>query len=195
MKTKVSVFLNPILQFGLVSGALFLVYIILLYVLEVNIYSVFFSFVSLLFIILFIVVPMVMGIKKINKRCDHPMNYGQKFITAFFIGLIGMVIYTLLFIVLFYYIDYEYMAGLRDQFLITMEERLGNAGMSEEMFQTQMARISKQMERAADPLYTLGTTLLSSVITPAITALIVAAAVNTRKHHENQVVIIEENKE
>lgn len=192
MNTNKSVFINGVVRFGLISAAVFVLYSILIYVLEVNIFAPFFSIASLLLTILFMVVPMVMGIRYINKMQVSAMGFGSKYLAAVLIGFMGMLMYSIVFWILMYQVDPAYMAGLQDRFVSDMYDRLGNAGMSEEMITSQMERIIRQMEKAKDPVRNLLTSLASSIITPGLIGLIVAAAVNTRRYHEDNIVVLDE---
>jgi hypothetical protein len=192
MKTGKSVFLNGILRFGLISAAVFAVYATLIYVLEVNIFATFFSMFSFLLMILFMVIPMVMGIRYINKQLTHPMAYGSKFLTSMLIGFIGMVVYAFVFWILMFKVDPAYMAGLQERFITDLYDKLAAYNLTEEQIQTSMARATKQMEAMKDPVKYLLTQLASSIILPALTSLIVAASVNTRRYHEDHVVVLDE---
>ncbi|HRZ43065.1 MAG TPA: DUF4199 domain-containing protein [Bacteroidales bacterium] len=192
MNTNKSVFINGVIRFGLISAAVFALYCILIYVLEVNIFAPFFSIFSLLLTILFMVVPMVMGIRYINKMQVSPMGFGSKYLAALLIGFIGMLVYSILFWILMYQVDPAYMAGMQEQFISDMYDRFAEAGMSEDLVASQMERIIRQMERAKDPVRNLLTSLASSIITPGLIGLIVAAAVNTRRYHEDHIVVLDE---
>ncbi len=192
MKTERSIFINGVLRFGMIAAAIFAVYSILLYVLEVNIFAPLFSILSLLLMILFMVIPMVLGIKHINKLSSDPMGFGGKYLAAIFIGFLGMLVYSIVFWVLMFQVDPNYMAGMQEQFMSDMYDRFAEMGMSEDMVATQMEKIIAQFEKAKDPVRSLLTSLASSVITPALVGLIVAAAVNTRRFHEENVVILDE---
>lgn len=195
MKTVRQIFMQGILRFGLISAVIFAVYAILIYVLEVNIFAPFFSIFSLLLTILFIVIPMVLCIRYINKQLTAPMGFGQKYLAALLTGFIGMLVYSIVFWLLMYVVDPDYMKGLQEQFMTDMYERLANAGLAEDAINQQMERIVRQLERGKDPIRNLLTSLASAAGTPAIIGLIVAASVNTRRFHEENVVIIEENQQ
>ncbi|MFO7721929.1 MAG: DUF4199 domain-containing protein [Bacteroidales bacterium] len=195
MKSTCNHFLQLPLRYGLFGGLILAVYTIVLYLLEINLFGTFFSLLNMLILIGVIVIFMVITIRKVNASMPEPLNYWKKYLVAFLTGIIAMLIYSVAFYAVFYLLDPEYMQDMVDGFLVKMEEYFINAGLSEEMLQEQMAKLIKRMERTSDPLRSMGTTLLSSLITPGIIGLIVAAAVNTRKHHDEQLVIIDENQE
>jgi hypothetical protein len=195
MKTTGNQFLQLPLRFGLFGGLLLAVYIFLLYLLEINLFGTFFSIFNFLMLIAVIVVFMVLAIRKVNAVQAEPLGYWKKFTVALVTGVIAMLIYSFAFYAVFFLLDPGYMQGLVDQFLVKMEEYFMNAGFSDEMLQVQMGKLVKRMEKAVDPAASMISTLISAVVTPAVIGLIVAASVNTRQHHEEQVVIIDENQE
>jgi hypothetical protein len=195
MKPTGNQFLQIPLRFGLFGGLLLAVYTIILYLLEVNLYGPLFSIMNLLILIGVIVVFIVIAIRKVNAVMPQPLNYWKKYLVSLITGIVAMMIYSFAFYALFFLLDPEYMQGLVDQFLIKMEEYFMNAGLSEEMMQEQMSKLVTRMEKASDPLRSLVNMLISSLVTPAIIGLITAASVNTRKHHEEQLIIIDENQE
>jgi hypothetical protein len=195
MKPTGNQFLQIPLRFGLFGGLLLAVYTIILYLLEVNLYGPLFSIMNLLILIGVIVVFIVIAIRKVNAVMPQPLNYWKKYLVSLITGIVAMMIYSFAFYALFFLLDPEYMQSLVDQFLIKMEEYFMNAGLSEEMMQEQMSKLVTRMEKASDPLRSLVNMLISSLVTPAIIGLITAASVNTRKHHEEQLIIIDENQE
>jgi hypothetical protein len=183
------------LQNGLIAGAVFAVYTVLLYVFDVNLFNTGFTFLNFLMIILILVFFMVKGVKTINRGMGHPLSYGQKFVSALLIGMIAVLISSIVSNLLYMVIDPEAMTGMMERFVVDLEAKLERAGMSDEMIETQMTKVATKLQNARDPWKVVTSSLINIAIMPAIVGLIVAAAVNTRKYHEEQVVIIEENQE
>lgn len=180
---------------GLYGGGVLTVYVVLLYLLEFNLFSPMSGVLNFVIPITVIVFFMVRAIKGINIQMPYPMNYWSKFFAALFTGITIMVIYSFASFLIYFVVDPEMMRGMIDQFLVSMEERLMNAGITGERLEQQMTKLVKRIEKAGNPLTSLRTSLISSVVMSGILALIVAAAVNTKGHHEREVNIFDENEE
>lgn len=169
------------LFFGLITGAIFSVYVLLLYLLGVNLFGAF-AIVDFIVKIAFIVVLMVKGIKEINKIAGQPLSYGKKYLISLIIGFIGLLIYSIIYYLIFFVVDPETTKEMIDNFIIVTEERLIRSGLSDSMIEKQMSRIVAQMDNADN----FANFLLSSILTPALIGLIVAASVNTKRYNQEK---------
>ncbi|MDT8308014.1 MAG: DUF4199 family protein [Bacteroidales bacterium] len=179
MKRFKEVWLNDTLKMGLIAGVVFIVYQLLIYVLDVNIFSVGFSLFSFVFTILVLSIFMVKGIKKTNKNVALPLNFGQKFLLAGLIGFIASIISSLISFLINFVIDFEGYQTKIENFIFTTQDKIMSSGLSDEIIHTQMTMLDKQMERLLDPSSQL-LGLLGALIGPAIIGFIVAAVVNTK---------------
>lgn len=189
------IYSRQILKHGLLTGAIFLVYIVLLYVFEVNLFNPAFAFLNFLLMVLILLIPMVKSIHTINRTLESAMPFGGKFLSAFLIGFIGFVCYSVIFYLLFQVIDPEYMKGMVADFIVFISEKLESAGLSEQDIESKIAKIIHQTESASNPATVIKTTFMSALLYPAALGVIVAAAVNTKRYHQDKMFIIDETGE
>jgi hypothetical protein len=195
MNTQHSFLVNTALRYGLFTGVGLVLYVLLLYVLQVNIFAVWFSPVQFVLMYGFIIFMMVKAIRKINTSAASPLLFGQKYLTAVLTGLGGMLMYSLAYLLVYYVFDKAHLYELIDTLIYNVEEMMMRAGMDGPKLEQEMGKIVRRMDRIKDLGYAAWTSLLSAIVSPGIIGLIVGAAVNTRKHHEKFYVDMELNNE
>jgi hypothetical protein len=187
--------MNTALRFGLFTGLGLVLYVVLLYVLQVNIFAIYFSIVQFVIMYGFIIFMMVKAIRKINALSSSPLMFGQKYLAALTTGIVGMLMYSVTYLLIYYVFDKAYLVELIENMIYNVEEMMMRAGLDGASLEKEMGKLVVRMERVKDIGYATWTTLLSAVVSPGVIGLIVGAAVNTRKHHEKYENAIDMNHE
>lgn len=195
MKSHSESLVNTAMRFGLLTGLGLVLYVVVLYVLKVNLFAVGFSAVQFVLMYGFIVFMMVRAIRKINSLSAYPLMFGHKFLAAFITGLGGMLMYTLAYLLIYYVFDKAALYEMVETLIYNVEEMMMRAGLDGAQLEQEMGKMVRRMERTKEIGYAAWTSLLSAIIAPAVVGLIVGAAVNTRKHHEKYYQEVDLNKE
>ena len=154
------------LNYGLILGVVFIVYSLILYLVDVPIESLqYFNWVSYVFLI----IAMVLGITNYrDKYAGGLITYGKSFSTGFLIGLYASIIGAIYSFIYFSYINPGIVQEMMDARIIEMMEQ--NPNMNDE--QLEMAQA--WMERFMSPVMMAVMGLIVNVIASLIISLVVS---------------------
>lgn len=167
---------------GLLMGGIMILYSMILYVLEVNVFSIGFGLINFLLSVGIIVTVMVVsGINVRKKVLGGYMAYKDAFIFTLVVGITGallMAVYNY-----FYqaYADLSYLQLQMDEFLAKMQQR----GLSEAQLQDLYKQMNEQF--AMSPAKQMLNGLLYSGIMSVVIALLVSIFIkqNRPEYEEN----------
>lgn len=166
-------FKTPV-KFGLISGSALIVLTVLLYALDVDLFSILFSIINGLVVFGLMIVMTVMGINKLrDEELDKKITYVQALLGGFVIILIAMYLNNIFNYILTGIIDTQYMPNKIDSAISKYEDM----GMSEE----QMGKVAEQFEELKDATAVFIKALWTSPIASVVIAAIVAAFIKKDK--------------
>ena len=171
-----SKYLKSAIMSGLVLGFIFIAYSMLLYVFEVNYFSIGFGILNFLIMIaIYISVMFVAGKKVRNNQFDGYMTYGQAFVFTLAVGIVGGIL-TAVYNYLYYeFLDLSFIENQVSEFLYNMEQK----GLPEEQLQGIKSKMEKQF--SSPPVKQALKGLLSSSIIAVVLALIVSIFVKQNR--------------
>ncbi len=173
---QISKYYSNALIGGLLTGFLYSLYSMLLYIFEVNVLNVMFGILN--FLILLGIMIGGMAISSINTRrklLDNYMSYKQAFIYSLMVGLIAGVVITLYTYLYSSFADFTFLENQIDEFLIKMQER----GIPEDALQEVQNQVKLQL--STSPLRKALDSLISTSIIVVILSLITAIFIRRKK--------------
>jgi len=162
------------LQYGAITGIVFIVITLLIYVLNINMISI--GFGILIFIINagIMITAMVFGIKHVrDKIFGETLIYGKRFLVGFIIGLIGTWISVIFSFIFFKYFDPDYLPGQVENFA----EKLIEWGVPEEDAWLQEEKMTESLK----PLNQLKNGLIKLPLIYGGVSLIISAFVKKNR--------------
>lgn len=171
METQ-GIFNKPMVKWGLYLGGLNIIYLLVLYMIDISlIVSMWNSLISLVLIIVF----MVLGTKEERKNNNEVLPYGHAVVTALVIGVIASIIGVIFNVVLYTVIDPSLPETLK---AVTIEKTAASMekwGVPESDIEEAIENLERK-DFSQNLRSSLTALLISSIMT-AIIALIVAAFV------------------
>ncbi|MEA2040997.1 MAG: DUF4199 domain-containing protein [Bacteroidota bacterium] len=175
-KTKL---LRSVFSGGAVLAAIFIVYGMLLYVLEVNYFSIGFGILNFVIMaVIFASVMLVFGKKIRNTLFEGYMSYGQAFAYTLALGILGGVFIAIFNFFFYEFVDLSYLDNQASEFLYKMEQR----GLSEEQLQDIREKVSKELHGPSWKKSLKG--LMNNSIIAVIFSLIISIFVKQNKAYE-----------
>ena len=171
MKLSFKVIFKNAFSYGLILGGIFVIVSLLIYITDVNIFSIWFSILN--FLIIFIALPVILVILgtnnlRINIAHDRTISYLDALINCFIILFIGFFISVLYSYIFNQWIDPEYMKHNIDKFITMME----GYNVSQEDIDDGVAKIENNLG--------MGRQMISSVIICVVLSAIMALIVRKK---------------
>ena len=172
MKLSFNTLLKNSLPYGLIMGGIFIVISLLLYIADVNIFSIWFGIVN--FLVMMIAIPAIFTILGTNNlRLKHAeekrINYLEALISCFIILFIGFLLSGIYSWIFNSFIDPEYMKHNVEKFA----EMLQGYNMPQDKIDEQVANMEKNIG--------IGRQLISSAIVCVVLSLIMALIVRKKE--------------
>lgn len=179
MKTNFTLILKNSWPYGLILGAISIFISLLMYIINVNMFTITFAIFS--FLILLIGIPATMTILGCNNlrlkhTNDHQITYLDAAVTCLVILLIGFILSNLYSYIFYNFIDPEY---LKHQ-ISKMGDMLQKYNLPQDKIDEQLAKTEKRMG--------LGSMLLSSAIISVVVSLIMALIVRKKDKLDEKVI-------
>lgn len=161
------------LKFGLISGFVLIIYNVLLYALDIDIFSIVFSLVNALLFFGLMIAFAVIGVNKMrDEDLDKKISYLQAAVGSFVILLISLYLANIFSYILNGQIDPAYLPGKMDGFVSNMEGKV-----TEE----QLNDMIKGLEENLDPAKAIIKSIWMSPLISAVIAAIIAAFIKKDK--------------
>ena len=163
MKTSFNIILKNAPLYGFILGGIFVVLSLLIYITDVNIYSIWFSILN--FLIMLIAIPVTMVIVgtnnlRLNHAPERRINYVDALINSFIILVIGFFISVLYSYVFNHWFDPDYMKNNIDKFI----EMMQRYNMPEEKIDEQVAKMEENMGTGRQIMMSAGVCVVLSLI-------------------------------
>lgn len=159
---------------GLITGVIFIVISALIYLLDINMFTIWFGLVILIINLSIITIAIVITIKKVREKVfDQSLNYGSRFLSGLIVGVIAAWLSGLFSYLLFQIIDPDYMLMQIEGFA----ETLMNMGVPEGDAYDQVDKIKEGLK----PTEQLITGLLKTPAFYIVVSLIVSAFIKGKK--------------
>jgi len=176
METSKTSFLNISLKNALILGGIFILFSVMVYVLDINMFSIMFSIVYFLIIFGTTVFFMVKSMNYYKRNLlDGKITYLQCFLTGFVMSVVAMWIAAIFGYIMYGLIDTEYMPKQIDKFA----EMLQGYNMPADKIEEQLLKVQDKM----NPVKQIISSLYMSPIASAIIAAIVSIFI--KKNDEN----------
>ncbi len=163
MKLSFNAIFKNALPYGLILGSVLVVLSLLMYIFNVNIFSIWFSILNFLVMVLTIPVTMVLlGTSNLRVKFapDKKINYGQALLSCFLILVIGFTISILYSYIFNNLIDPGYITRNIDKF----SEMMRGYNLSEEKIAEQVKKIQEGMGTVKQIIYSAGICVVLSLI-------------------------------
>jgi hypothetical protein len=175
MKANFSVLLKNSLIYGLVLGGIYMIATLLIYVLDFNIFGIFYSVAY--FLILGLALPIGLCIFGANNlRLKHQpektITYLDAVLFCFFLIISGMLISNIFSQIFHHFIDKEYLKHMIDKFITMMN----SYNVQQEKIDESVANMEKG--------FSVGRQLLTTLISSAILSLIIALFIRKKEKIE-----------
>jgi hypothetical protein len=165
-------FQKPV-KFGLISGFILIIYNVLLYALDIDIFSIAFSLVNGILYFGFMIALAVIGVNKMrDEDLEKKITYIQAFLGSFVILLISLYLTSIFSYILNGFIDTAYFPNKMDGFIANMEGKI-----SEE----QLNDIVKGLEESLDPVKAIIKSIWMSPLIALVVGAIIAAFIKKDK--------------
>ncbi len=156
------------LNYGLIMGGILIVFSLLMYILELDMFSVGYAAINFVLTVIIIALIQIRGTGSFRKKhMNDLMSYGYAFLSGLFMGVVASVIIAVYSHIFYNFFDPEYLANNINDYAIMLEE---NAQITDEMYDRIMARMDKykneNMWRSA---------LFGTIVFAGIISLITAA--------------------
>ena len=171
MKLNFNVILKNALPYGLILGGLFVVFSLLIYITDVNIFSIWFGILNFLVILIALPVTMVItGTNNLRSKFaqDRTISYLEALINCFIILFIGFFISVLYSYIFNNWIDPDYLKNNVDKFITMME----GYNVSQEDIDEGVSKLEKNMG--------MGRQIITSGIICIVLSLILALIVRKK---------------
>lgn len=163
MKVKIPLILKNALMYGLILGALFIVISLVTYITNLNIFSIWFSILNFLVVVLAIPLTFaVVGTNNLRLKHteDHSITYLDSAVNCFILLITGLLMSNLYTFIFFQYIDPEYLKQMSDKVV----EMMRSYNVDQERIDKTLADIDKGFQIGRQLLWTLGIALAGSLV-------------------------------
>lgn len=161
------------LIYGLILGAALIVVSLIYYILDVNIFSIGFSILSLVISLTIVIIVLALGMNSYRDRSlSGKIDFKKCFMIGLIIGLVGFIISTAYNLIFMTYIEPNAMEEGINKFI----EKWGDRMTAEQLDDT----ISK-MQKRMTPSSQIKTSLISGAIISILLSLIVSAFIKKDK--------------
>jgi hypothetical protein len=163
MKLNFTAILKNALSYGLILGGIFVVLSLLTYIADVNIFSIWFSILNFLVVMIAIPVTMViLGTNNLRVKFmpEKKINYLQALISCFIIFFIGFFISVLYSYIFNHWIDTEYMTHNIEKFT----EMMQGYNLPQEQIDKQVAKMEGNMGIGKQIIFSTGVCVVLSLI-------------------------------
>ena len=179
MKTSIPVILKNSWPYGLILAAVSIVFSLLMYIFDVNMFSITFAIFSGL--LMLIGIPSTMAILGSNNlrtkhAADRTISYLDALVTCVVILLIGFLLSNIYSYLFYHYLDPSYLKAQVQK----MVEMLEKYNLPQEKIDETIAKTEKGFE--------IGRMLLTSLITSTVLSLIIAIFVRKRDKFDDKIV-------
>jgi len=163
MKMNFNAIFKNALPYGLILGGIFVVLSLLMYITDVNMFSIWFSILN--FLILMIAIPATMVIfgtnnLRVKLMPEHRINYLQAFLSCFIILFIGFFISILYSYIFNHWIDPEYMKHNVEKFT----EMMQGYNVPQETIDEQASKMEGNMGIGRQIVFSAGICIVLSLI-------------------------------
>ncbi len=168
MENSKTAFLNQSLKNGLIAGGLMILFSIIIYVLNINMFSVVFSIIMFLVTFGIMITFMVLSMNYYKRKIlGGEINYWQCFFAGLAMAITAMWLSSIFNYLFYGFFDTEYMPKQMDKFT----EMLQGYGMPEDKLREQVLKVQERM----NPLKQFISNLYMMPIISAVLSFIVAA--------------------
>jgi len=179
MKTSISDILKNSVLFGLIFAAISIVISLIMYILDVNMFSIPFAVFS--FVVILIGIPATMGILGCNNlrakfATDRTIAYADALVTCLVIFLIGFLLSNIYSYIFNTYLDPAYLKA-QTQKLVEMLEK----------YNLPQDKIDETIEKTKKG-FQIGRMLMTSLITSAVMALILSLFVRKKDKFDDKII-------
>lgn len=176
METSKTAFLNISLKNGLIIGGILILFNVIIYLLDINMFSIMFSVFSFLIIFGISIFFMVKGMNNYKKTIlGGRITYLQCFITGFVIILVAMWISAIFNYILYGLIDTEYMPKQIEKFA----EMMQGYNLPADKLEEQVLKVQGKMDPIKQAISSLYMTPIMATIVSAIVSIFI------KKNDEN----------
>ncbi len=179
MKTSISDILKNSWPYGLILGAVSIVISLIMYILDVNMFSITFAIFS--FLVILIGIPATLGILGINNlrakfATDRTISYLDALIACLVIFLIGFLLSNLYSYLFYTYLDPAYLKAQMQKMVEMLEK-----------YNLPQDKIDETIEKTQKG-FQIGRMLLTSLITSAVMALIISIFVRKKDKFDDKII-------
>lgn len=163
MKLNFNTIFKNALPYGLILGGIFVVLSLLMYIADVNMFSIWFSILNFLVVMIAIPVTMViLGTNNLRLRFmpEKRISYLQALLSCFIILFIGFLISILYSYIFNHWIDPEYMKNNIGKFT----EMMQGYNVPQETIDEQVAKMEGNMGIGRQIVFSVGITVVLSLI-------------------------------
>ena len=163
MKMNFNVIFKNALPYGLILGGIFVVLSLLLYIADVNMFSIWFSILNFLVVMIaFPVTMVILGTNNLRVKLmpEKRINFLQALLSCFIILFIGFFISVLYSYIFNHWIDPEYMKYNIEKFT----EMMQGYNVPQETIDEQVAKMEENMGISRQIIFSLGITVVLSLI-------------------------------
>jgi hypothetical protein len=163
MKMNLNAIFKNALPYGLILGGIFVVLSLLMYIADVNMFSIWFSILNFLIIMIALPVTLViLGTNNLRTKLmpDKTINYMQALISCFIILFIGFTISILYSFIFNHWIDPEYMKHNIGKFTEMMQKY----NVPQETIDEQVEKLEGNMGISRQIIFSAGTCVVLSLI-------------------------------
>jgi Protein of unknown function (DUF4199) len=163
MKLNFNAIFKNALPYGLILGGVFVVLSLLMYIADVNMFSIWFSILN--FLVMLIAIPVIMVILGTNNlrvkiMPERRINYLQALLSCFIILFVAFLISTLYSYVFNHWIDPEYLKHNIEK----AREMLQGYNLPEEKIDEQVAKMETNMGIGKQIIFSAGVCIVLSLI-------------------------------
>jgi hypothetical protein len=168
MENSKTAFLNISIKYGLITGGLMILFNLMIYIFNINMFSIFFGIISFLVIFGLMITFMVVSMNQYKRKIlGGQISYWQCFFTGLVLAIVAMWL-SGIFSYLFYgFFDTEYMPKQVEKFA----EMMQGYGLPEDKLQEQVLKMQEKMQ----PLKQFITNLYTVPIVSAVVSFIISA--------------------
>jgi hypothetical protein len=163
MKLNFNTIFKNALPYGLILGGIFIVLSLIMYIADVNMFSIWFSIVN--FLVMMIALPVTMVILGTNNlrlkhMPEHRINYVEALLSCFIILFIGFFMSVLYSYIFNHWIDPEYMKHNIEKFT----EMMQGYNVPQETIDEQAAKMESNMGIGKQIIFSAGICVVLSLI-------------------------------
>jgi hypothetical protein len=165
MKAKFPVLMKNAVTYGVILGGILIVVSLLLYILNVNIFSIIFSVLNFLVFVLALPITFcIIGTNVLRQKHqeERVISYLDSAVHCFILLLVAMLLSNVYSYIFFHFIDKEYLQHMIDKFV----EMMNSYNVPQEKIDESVAKMQKGFE--------IGRQLLSTLIISVVLALVIS---------------------